>query len=315
MRRIATFLLCAAFAAGCSKEDEVQVSKTPPCEPVLAAMEAICRLDALSTQVGHEIGDGFTQQRLCVDGMSAKEFKRKLKEFPGKDVHVWMPGEKHWLLTGSSNGNKISLAKVMDTFAADTNITMSVAEVFASYAGTREDILPAFERKLKGEVVPEWFITKDIPEIRWLDDSDVDEDILKTAMSEIRSAQVMRRELLRGNMLAVKATDKKGEEAATEAWAKVALRSPNDPMLLERIENLNRNARGFLEVGKVLQAMKCYETIVLIRPNDPAAVHNFGTCLMKIGKRDMAEKVLSGPKSSLQEVKVRGEGEQWTFAL
>ena len=296
MRRIATFLLCAAFAAGCSKEDEVQVSKTPPCEPVLAAMEAICRLDALSTQVGHEIGDGFTQQRLCVDGMSAKEFKRKLKEFPGKDVHVWMPGEKHWLLTGSSNGNKISLAKVMDTFAADTNITMSVAEVFASYAGTREDILPAFERKLKGEVVPEWFITKDIPEISWLDTSDVDEDILKATLSEIRSAQVMRRELLRGNMLAAKATDKKGEEAAIEVWSKVALRNPNDPMLLERIENLRRNAKGFLEVGKVLQAMKCYETIVLIRPNDSAAVHNFGMCLMKIGKRDMAEKVLAKAK-------------------
>ena len=113
---------------------------------------------------------------------------------------------------------------------------------------------------------------------------------------EIRSSQVMRRELLKGNMLAAKATDKKGEEAATEAWAKVALRSPNDPMLLERIENLNRNAKGFLAVGKVLQAMKCYETIVLIRPNDAVAVHNFGMCLKKIGKLDLAEKVLAKAK-------------------
>lgn len=282
------------------------MAEKAPCEPVLAAEKAICRLDALSTQVGHEIGDKFSQMSLCVDGMSAKEFKRKLKEFPGKEVHVWMPGEKHWMLTGSSNGNKISLAQVMEVFAADTNCTMSVAEVFASYAGTREDILPAFKRKLKGEVVPEWFITKDIPEIKWLDTSDVDEDILKTTLSDIRSAQVMRREFLRGNMLAAKATDKKGEEAATEVWAKVAIRSPNDPMLLERIERLNNNAKGFLEIGKVLQAMKCYETVVLIRPNDAAAVHNFGMCLMKIGKRDMAEKVLK----RAEKLASRGEGER-----
>ena len=101
---------------------------------------------------------------------------------------------------------------------------------------------------------------------------------------------------MKGNMLAAKATDKKGEEAATEAWAKVAIRNPNDPMLLERIERLNNNAKGFLEVGKPLQAMKCYETVVLIRPNDPVAIHNFGACLMKIGKRDMAEKVLAKAK-------------------
>ena len=306
MRRILAFLLCAVIAAGCSKEEPIQMAEKAPCEPVLAAEKAICRLDALSTQVGHEIGDKFSQMSLCVDGMSAKEFKRKLKEFPGKEVHVWMPGEKHWMLTGSSNGNKISLAQVMEVFAADTNCTMSVAEVFASYAGTREDILPAFERKLKGEVVPEWFVTEKIPEIDWLDVSGIDEDILKATLSEIRSAQVMRREFLRGNMLAAKATDKKGEEAATEVWAKVAIRSPNDPMLLERIERLNNNAKGFLEIGKVLQAMKCYETVVLIRPNDAAAVHNFGMCLMKIGKRDMAEKVLK----RAEKLASRGEGER-----
>ena len=227
--------------------------------------------------------------------MTAKAFRRELENFPGWKVHVWMPGEKDWVLVGQPN-RRVPLAKAMEEFAADPKCMTSVAEVFASYAGTREDILPAFKRKLEGEVEPEWFITKDIPEISWLDTSDVDEDILKTTMSEIRSAQVMRRELLKGNMLAAKATDKKGEEAAIDVWAKVALRNPNDPMLLERIENLNRNAKGFLEVGKVLQAMKCYETIVLIRPNDAAAVHNFGTCLMKIGKRDMAEKVLARAK-------------------
>ena len=292
MKRVVAIALVALVAAGCSKEEEIQVSTQPPCEPVLATMEAICRLDALTTQVGHEIGDKFNHARFCVEGLSAKEFKRKLKEFPGKEVHVWMPGEKHWLLTGSSNGNKISLAKVMDTFAADTNITMSVAEVFASYAGTREEILPAFESYLKGEVVPEWFVTKEIPKLDWLDTTGIDEDILKPLLREMRSVQVVRRLVLEGNMLAARAKDKKGEEAATETWARAMLRNPNDPMLRERIENLNRNANGFLAVGKVLQAMKCFETVVLINPKDAAAVHNFGMCLKKIGKLDMAEKVL-----------------------
>ena len=304
MRRIAAFLLCAALAAGCSKEEKRTIElpeKTTP-EPVLAAVHAIFRLDESINGAKDRGGDSWTYQVLHVDGMSAREFKTKLEEFPCRRVHVWMPGEKVWVLTGTSWACKISLAKVMDTFAADTNITMSVAEVFASYAGTREDILPAFKRKLKGEVVPEWFVTEKIPEIDWLDVSGIDEDILKQTLSDIRSAQVMRREFLRGNMLAAKATDKKGEEAATEVWAKVAIRSPNDPMLLERIDNLNRNAKGFLEVGKVLQAMKCYETVVLIRPNDPVAIHNFGACLMKIGKRDMAEKVLAKAKKLSEEL-------------
>ena len=288
MRRIAAIVL-AVLAVGCTKDAPQSLGKRELSAPVREALYRISKLERTSTS-------DHSAKVVDVRGMSAAEFLRTLKEFPGKDVHVWMPGEKDWLLIGNLSTNAVPLAKAMEEFAADTNCLTSVAEVFASYAGTREDVLPAFERKLKGEVVPEWFITKEIPEIKWLDTSDVDEDILKATLSEIRSAQVMRREFLRGNMLAAKATDKKGEEAATEAWAKVAIRSPNDPMLLERIDRLNRNAKGFLEVNKPLQAMKCYETVVLIRPNDPVAIHNFGACLMKIGKRDLAEKILAKAK-------------------
>ena len=289
MRRIAAIALAVLTVVGCSKDVPQSLAKHELSAPVREALYRISKLERTSTS-------DHSAKVVDVHGMSAAEFLRVLKEFSGKDVHVWMPGEKDWLLIGNMSTNAVSLAKAMEEFAADTNCTTSVAEVFASYAGTREDILPAFKRKLKGEVVPEWFVTEKIPEIDWLDVSGIDEDILKQALSEIRSAQVMRRELLKGNMLAAKAMDKKGEEAATEAWAKVAIRNPNDPMLLERIERLNNNAKGFLEVGKPLQAMKCYETVVLIRPNDPVAIHNFGACLMKIGKRDMAEKVLAKAK-------------------
>ena len=299
MRRFAAMVFSVFAVAGCSREQAQRAEKRELNASVREAIYRISKLERTSTS-------DHSARVLDVRRMSAADFRRELESFPGKDVHVWMPGEKDWLLVGNMSTNPVSLAKAMDAFAADTNCTMSVAEVFASYAGTRENILPAFERKLEGEVVPEWFVSKEIPEIKWIDVSDVDEDILKTTLSEIRSVQVMRRELLRGNMLAAKATDKNGEEAATEIWAKVALRNSNDPMLLERIDRLNRNAKGFLEVGKALQAMKCYETIVLIRPNDAAAIHNFGMCLMKIGKRDMAEKVLK----RAEKLASGGEGER-----
>ena len=70
------------------------------------------------------------------------------------------------------------------------------------------------------------------------------------------------------------------------------MRNPRDLFVLERLDRLARNARGFLEVGKVLQAMKCYETMVLVRP-DSRNVRSFGLCLKKIGKLDLAEKVLA----------------------
>ena len=289
MRWIAAIALAVLTLAGCSKNEPQPLAKRELSAPVREAIYRISKLERASVSE-------HSAKVVDVSGMSAADFRRELESFPGVDVHVWMPGEKDWLLIGNMSTNPVPLAKAMEEFAADLKCTTSVADVFASYAGTREEILPAFTSKLKGAVVPEWFVAKEIPEIKWLEVVGVDEDILKVTLSEIRSAQVMRRELLRGNMLAAKATDKKGEEAATDVWAKVALRSPNDPMLLERIENLNRNAKGFLEVGKVLQAMKCYETIVLIRPNDAVAVHNFGMCLKKIGKLDLAEKVLAKAK-------------------
>jgi len=52
-----------------------------------------------------------------------------------------------------------------------------------------------------------------------------------------------------------------------------------------------------------LPAMKCYETIVLIRPNDPVAVHNFGMCLKKLGKLDLAEQVLTRAKRLEESVR------------
>lgn len=280
-------LLAAVFlAGGCSREEKAAVEESEIAAPVKEAIYRICRLERTSPSE-------HSAKVIDVKGMTARDFRRVLTEFPGRDVHVWMPGESRWLLVGNLSTNAVSLARALEAFANDETCTMSLPEVFASYAGTRADILPAFDAPLKGTVVPEWFVTREIPKLDWLDMSGVDEDVLKAVLSEIRSMQVVRREILKGNMLAAKAKDKAGEEKATEVWARAALRNPNDPLLLERIDNLNRNAKGFLAVGRLLQAMKCYETLVLIRPNDAVAVHNFGMCLKKLGKLDMAEQVLA----------------------
>ena len=284
MKKVLWSVLLGLAIVGCSKNDRPAAERREPCAAVKEAIDRICQLEGAGCPV--------SARRLDVGGMTATDFRRELDVYRGKTVHVWMPGEKDWLLVVRAETNRTSLAQAMDFFAADTNCTMSVPEIFASYVGTRDDVIPAFRSVLEGEVVPEWFVTMDIPKLDWLDASGVDEDIAKTTLAEIRSVQVVRRMFLHGRMLAAKAADKKEEEAATDEWARAALRNPRDPMLLERIEVLNRNAKAFLNLGKPVMAMKCYETLVLIRPDDPVAIHNFGMCLKRIGKLDLAEKVL-----------------------
>jgi tetratricopeptide (TPR) repeat protein len=230
---------------------------------------------------------------LDVVEMTADELKKKFLACGDlESAHLWMPGEISWVVVCHKPGATVSLAKAMDAVADDPSCTVSVPEVFASYVGTLAEVMPAFDSKLEGNVVPEWFVPEVVAAIPWIDGTGVDGDILKSVSDEVRSMRNVRREVLKGNMAARAAKDKKGEEAACEIWAKAALRNPNDTLLLERIETLERNAKGFLEVGRPLQAMKCFETIILIQPKHASAVHNFGLCLQKLGKRDLADQVL-----------------------
>lgn len=295
MRRLVAAALAALVLSGCSKT-EVEVPKSELCADVKESIRLIGWLERMSP------GE-HSAKVLDVSGMSAADFRAALEAIPGREVHVWMPGATTWLLVGNLSTNRVSLAAAMDRFADDAKCTRSIAEVFASYAGTREEILPAFASDLKGNVLPEWFVTKEIPALGWLDTDGVEPDILKATLAEIRSMQVVRRLILEGNMLAAQAKDKKAEEEAIDRWSRAALRNPNDPLLKERLANLNRNAKGFLEVGKVVQALKCYETAALIVPTDPVAVHNFGACLMRLGRRDIAEKVLARAKELQNMVK------------
>ena len=293
-------LAVAVFVYRRSRQPVEMPEPAPVADCVMDAMRLIAKLETAGTSPSNVVGRVFDAR-----GKSAADFRRELERLPGHSRHVWMPGADRWFIVGHLDDRRVPLAKAMDDIAAIDSARYSLPELFACYVGTVEDVMPAFESDLRGDVLPEWFVTKDVPDIDWLDASGIDDDIRGKVLGEIRSMQVVRRELLKANMAAREAKDRKGEQAACEAWARCALRSPNDPMLLERIERLERNAKGFLEVGKLLQAMKCFETIILIQPKNVAAVHNFGMCLKKIGKADMAEQVLKRAET-LQAESARG---------
>jgi len=238
-------------------------------------------------------------------------FRRRVQSFAFETQHLWMPSEAGWVLVGRKTPRRIKLSAMLDLFAREQAFAdlaqghcETLPELFASYVGDRAGFLPAFAfLQLQDVVCPENFLTRDVPALDWVSAEGMDADIAKGVLSDMRSMQVVRRLVLEGNGRAVAAVDKKGEEAATDTWARAALRNPNDLFLLERIHRLERNAQGFLAVGKVLQAMKCYETVVLVRPNDPVAVHNFGMCLKRIGRNDLATNVLARAKKLEESLK------------
>lgn len=235
-----------------------------------------------------------------VGGVTAEEMLERFRGFSLGSFHLWMPGSSRWLLIGRQAKAKVRLAEMFDVFVRERTFEDlararcgTIPEVFANYVGTADDVVPAFFNLAKDEKMgPGLFVTKDVPKLDWLDAEGVDDDIRKSVLAEIRSLQIVRREVIRGALAIEAVKDKKDEEKATEILSRAALRNPNDLFVLERLDRLERNAQGFLSLGKILMAMKCYETMVLIRPDDASAVHNFGMCLKKIGKLDLAEKIL-----------------------
>lgn len=236
-----------------------------------------------------------------VADVNAEEMLERFRSFDLPSVHLWMPGERQWLLVGRKSARRLKLSAMLDVFARERAFEDlakarcgTLPEMFANYVGTMDDVAPAFFNLKRDEPMsPALFTSKEVPPLGWIDPSDVDEDIRKDVLAEIRSMQVVRRLAIQGALAVANVKDKQAEEAVAETFAKVAARNPNDLFVLERIDRLERNAKGFLEAGQILMAMKCFETMVLIRPTDAAAVHNFGMCLQKIGKVELAKKVLA----------------------
>lgn len=262
------------------------------CQAVLKAAKAIEDIE-----FPEGLGKGDVIETIDVSGMDAAAFKKKIETFPAKSVHLWMPGEHLWVLAGRSGESRVEMAAVMKKFAMSSDPERpSVPEAFASYAGTKNDFMPAFESKLEGNVLPQWFMTKDIPRTDWLSYSEVDDDIAQLTRAALRSMQTVRRLVLQGNIIAASSKDEKTMDDAIDCWARAAKRNPNDPILVERLEKLTGNAEVFFRLGKFNQALKCYETIVVIKPSDPTGIYNLGICLQRLGRDELAVKVFERAK-------------------
>lgn len=295
-RRYSVAALVAAFVAvGAyfffSEEEPVDnsggvIRKT--CDAVKTSTRGIYRIESAHAPKEEALKPRFVS--LDVAGMTAEEVKKSFKRFRHPErTHLWMPGAESWIVVERPSAATIPLESAMEALAEDEKCSVSFTEVFANYAGTIEEAMSAFEAPLSGTAVPEWFVTKEVPDIKWLDFGGVDEDIAEVVRNQMRSKQNVRRLILEGNMLARTATTKADEDRVTDKWAAAFQHNPHDSLLLERLNNLANTAQGFRENGKVLQAAKCYETIMMVNPNDASAIHNFGMCLKQIGRNDVAE--------------------------
>ena len=244
--------------------------------------------EKLSAALGRTGETGVLAWRLAVKDMSAADFKTAVESFPCEAAHLWMPSAEEWVFVGRRSHRKLKLDAMMDVFSREVAFealaeakATALSDVFASYVGNLDGLSGAFaSTNLSVVVRPEFFVTKDIPPLDWVTRGDVDEDIYKATLAEIRSMQVVRRLVIEGDLLAAegKADD------ATEVWARAMLRNPRDPMLLDRLDKLSRNAEALLAVGNVAAAAKCYETMVVINPTDASAVLKYGMSLRRLGK-------------------------------
>ena len=252
--------------------------------------------EKLSAALGRTGETGVLAWRLAVKDMSAADFKTAVESFPCEAAHLWMPSAEEWVFVGRRSHRKLKLDAMMDVFSREVAFealaeakATALSDVFASYVGNLDGLSGAFaSTNLSVVVRPEFFVTKDIPPLDWVTRGDVDEDIYKATLAEIRSMQVVRRLVIEGDLLAAegKADD------ATEVWARAMLRNPRDPMLLDRLDRLSRNAEALLAVGNVAAAAKCYETMVVINPTDASAVLKYGMSLRRLGKKEMSDQVL-----------------------
>lgn len=223
-------------------------------------------------------------EQLDVRALTCAEFHARLSARRAGCVTLWMPGDSDWLLVNLPAEKQVPLAGLMERFAEEDCVA-PLSALFASYVGELKEVLPAFAALNPAErVLPEFFVTEKVPELEWLDRAEVDADILAPFENALRSAQFVRRLLLKG-VIASRA----GEvDAAVAEWAKVAKRNPFDSMLRERLSHLWVNAEVFLKVGKAREAATCCEAILAISPGDPLATERLAKCLVLMGRCEEA---------------------------
>jgi len=278
---------CAPRDAEVARDDRVII-----CNEVITAAQCIC--DCLGG-----ITNGLNVVKIDARKLDCNRLFKVLSDVPSHAM-IWMPGEFDWLVTWPAHDQRVSVAEMLDRYASLDGLDAlvkagcdSVPAVFASYVGLVRDVLPAFSAIDPNEmVVPELFVTKALPELDEFVLDDLDEDVRRRFLDDVRARQAVRRTILDGCI-----RSRKGEsEAAVEAWARAARCFANDTMLVERLEHLKTNGEVFFKLGKPGMAARCYEIMAQIRPNDPVPVFNFGVCAQKLGKQELAEKAFERAK-------------------
>lgn len=186
------------------------------------------------------------------------------------------------------------------------------ADLFASYVGDETTTAPLLEdvtagdRMLsavlplrlafkptptggRGPVVASRLMPYELPPLEWFKRGETDGRVFLTFIERIDAVQVARR----GILLGFDAADAGASTNAVSSWSAAAKTNPRDPLLMNLVDSLDLEGRRFLKIGNVNGAIRCYENRLLIRPNDVAAVHNFGICLKKSGHPDVAARIFA----------------------
>lgn len=259
--------------------------------------------------------------------LSRARMKAILADFRATFVHyhLWCTGRNDYLLTSGGNVLADEAADLFDApkpYAAFVSAdAVSPAELFACYVGTDFEVDPVFfEVPAEGHGGAVWtaprlafappptnhlaairpgsLMTYHVPSLDWVKQGLLDKDVFKSLTNGMQRAQAARREALLG----FDEADRGASTNAINRWSAAAKVNPRDPLLLSLADSLDLEGRRFLRIGNVNGAIQCYENRLLIRPEDVAAVHNFGVCLKKSGHHDVAASVFAKAVTMAPEV-------------
>lgn len=180
-------------------------------------------------------------------------------------------------------------------------------EIFASYVGTDDEVLPAFadmpaHGALRGALEAPRFLFRPFPTnhlarvtpsrmtpydatgFPGLSRGTLDGGVYAKLTNAIAAVQNARRTVLDGFWEA----DAGRATNAVARWAAAAAVHPRDPLLLNLADALDMEGRRRMRVGDMNGALRCYENRLDVRPGDVAAMHNFGVCMQRAGHPEFA---------------------------
>ena len=268
--------------------------------------------------VGGRAPDGLVALHIDARRLSRGRLKGILSEFRAAvgPYLLWCIGAHDYVVTGAAD---VSADKVFDLFAnekaAEAFATAGIytpSDVFTCYMGRDVEIepglkeVPVAERQtvswkdarqslgelsekdaafVRASVLTPYYI----PPMPWFQRGEAESEVFARTTNGITVVQAARREFLAG-------FDDIGKGISTNAlarWTTAAKISPRDPLLRGLVDVVDLKGRQFLRAGNVKGALGCFEKLLLISPDDPAIVHNYGVCLKKGGQMEMAAQVFA----------------------